>query len=128
MPSNGTWICVDCRYASKYMTLCPYCHEEMLGMGTRWSPPKRSDRRAWKRIKNGEVLWDRRRKRKRNLKDFKIRYEYRRIPIEDPEPIECDHEGCRLMHSYRLFRIERVPGSGKEYTNYNRSPDVDLGG
>ena len=63
MPSNKTYICVKCRFATKHGGSCPSCGEPTLYMGN-WSPPKKNNRRAWKRIGKGEYLWDRRRVRK----------------------------------------------------------------
>ena len=91
----------------------------------KWRAPRRKNDRAWKRVEKGEWDWDRRAKRERRTNDTITRYEKRRVevPLDDEE---CPHECCNLYR--QRYRWERVPGSGKEYTNFNRTPDVDLGG
>ncbi len=102
--SNYTWVCVSCRFVSKSITVCPHCHDGMLCAGKKWSAPKKNNDRAWKRIENGEWLWDRRRVRR------------------------------RARSKNRLYdKISKVKGEGR-YTKFNgwvryhQKPDIDMGG
>lgn len=66
MPSNHyLYVCVPCRSVSKDFSKCQTCGEPCV-LKSRWSPPKKTNGRAWKRIEKGEWLWDRRRVRRHN--------------------------------------------------------------
>lgn len=125
MPSNAMVVCPTCRTGrkSRGAAICPKCGTSELYWGTRTTLPKKNNHRAWRRIAKGETLWDRRKSRHRNLQDTFTKYETRKVAIE-LEPVDCEHECCQMTS---LYRVERVPGSGREMTNYRRTPDVDLG-
>jgi hypothetical protein len=44
-----TYICIPCRFTSKYSGYCPHCREWLLGMYDLDTPKKRDDR-GWKKI------------------------------------------------------------------------------
>ena len=51
------------------------CGEEMVKVWYNWSPPKKSNDRAWKRIAEGDWLWDHRRVRRiRNRPAYIVSY------------------------------------------------------
>lgn len=58
MPQNNTFICIPCRIADKYGGVCKRCGESMRSMGSRWSAPRKTNDRAWKRIEVGDIWWD----------------------------------------------------------------------
>jgi len=63
MPSNHyVHVCIPCRNTVGY-GLCQFCGAERI-VKARWSAPTKNNDRAWKRIENGEWLWDRRRVRR----------------------------------------------------------------
>lgn len=37
---------------------CPVCHTPTIAIDYWWRPPKRTNTRAWKRIANGDWLWE----------------------------------------------------------------------
>ena len=51
--SHSKHVCVQCRSVNK-----PCAHEKIL-LDYRWRSPKKTNNVAWKRIENGEWLWDR---------------------------------------------------------------------
>lgn len=68
------YICVSCRNPSTTTTtsaptdaseppetLCATCGSRVWLRPRNWAPPKKTNDRAWRRLANGEVLWDRRR-------------------------------------------------------------------
>lgn len=85
MPSNYTFVCIPCRvvlkrgnwlsetYKTKYSRyertryygVCPSCKGRMECYGKHWTAPKKNNDRAWKRIANGDTLWNHRKLRKR---------------------------------------------------------------
>lgn len=50
--AHGRSICVTCRSIDKP------CEHEKIQVGYRWRPPKKTDNVAWKRIAEGDILWD----------------------------------------------------------------------
>lgn len=58
-------VCIPCRNPHALTdgdSHCLKCGSDTIYMsGVRWCPPKKNNKRAWKRIANGEWLWDRRR-------------------------------------------------------------------
>ncbi len=61
-------VCVPCRMVKRvqdfyFEPVCPSCMEPMKKMW-RWSPPKKTNNRAWKRIERGDWMWDHRRVRR----------------------------------------------------------------
>lgn len=122
MPSNYTTVCVPCRWVSKGNSQCPIC-KGPVRLFSRISFPKKNNDRAWKRIERGEVKWNRRKTRRRDTRDTVTKFEYEKIPVEEPD---CSHACCTMFRP--AYRSQRVPGSGKEFSNPHRTPDVDLGG
>lgn len=112
-------VCTTCRIYGARGEICTTCKGELKTPPYRWSPPKHRDKRAWKRIENGEWLWDRRRVKRRKTKwrrtkpDQKMVYNYETIP----------HATYRYIK-----RKSRIEGSGKLVTDYRKVPEVDLGG
>jgi hypothetical protein len=83
MPSTHIWnVCITCRNIHPQYTLiedeegnivdriCKVCKGHVSRAPYKWSPPKKRDDRAWKRIANGEWLWDRRRTRRSGWKNY----------------------------------------------------------
>lgn len=99
----------------------------MQYVGPKWSPPKKNNDRAWKRIERGEWNWDRRRVRRRGrwgkrnaAPDTVTVWQYEKIAVE----VDNWYDG-----THTVYRNVRIPGSGREVTNFNRKPhEVDLGG
>lgn len=72
-------VCVPCRNINVQYTVikddddnlvartCKACGGQVVRSPYKWAPPKKRDDRAWKRIANGEWLWDRRRVRRGGL-------------------------------------------------------------
>jgi hypothetical protein len=58
-------VCVECRNPQARTdgdSHCLKCNSKTIYINLQyWSPPKKNNLRAWKRIANGEWLWDRRR-------------------------------------------------------------------
>lgn len=54
---NNTYACIICRVALKGSGQCPGGHASMY-MGTRWRAPKKNNIKAWKKLANGQPLWD----------------------------------------------------------------------
>lgn len=56
-----TFLCVPCRRTAKLTGggTCPSCGRALLNMGTRWRPPRRSDRAAWRLLAAGEANTER---------------------------------------------------------------------
>ena len=50
------YLCLACRVVAQRSSVgqdrpvCPECRVEMRYMGTRWRPPKRRDRKAWRSL------------------------------------------------------------------------------
>jgi hypothetical protein len=74
-----------------------------INFGTRITVPKKSDKRAWKRVLNGEKFWDRRKRRRHANKHGE--------PMWDRRP--------------KKGQNSRFLGWGVKTKN---GPDVDLGG
>lgn len=104
---------------------CPTCGTLLLSAPYRWSPPKHKDKRAWRRIKNGEWLWDRRRVVRSRGKGRDTYKTWENVVVID-EDCDCGDLFCRWRHVRK--HTERVPGSEREVINYSRLPDVDMGG
>ena len=118
-------VCVPCRDVSA-ADPCVKCGEATVRAPYKWSPPRKNNDRAWKRIAKGEWLWDRRRvyRAKKHTRDTYTTYETRRVEV----PHDCAEPYCSWHHEFSgLVRIERVPGSAREVIDYRRSPDVDMG-
>ena len=118
MPSNRTYVCVPCRIARKHSgVVCERCGGPLVEK-YKWSAPKRTNDRAWKRIENGDWFWDHRKTRKSRGPDLVLKFDTIKIPVE-----LIDWQGNPVI----VYRTERVPGSGRYETNYRRLPDIDLG-
>lgn len=122
MPHNTTAVCVPCRYARKGYGPCERCGGPMQYPGRKWSAPKSNNDRAWKRIENGEWLWDRRRVR-RVRSDKRNTITKFKFSVEEVEIPDWLTDGVRIVK-----RKKRIPGSGVEVPNPRRTPDVDMGG
>lgn len=105
-------VCIPCRDANPSMkftedaTIHQACGERLTLSPRKWSPPKRNNKRAWKRIANGEWLWDRRRVRR------------------NPPPAMYYRESWIRPMNYKK-------GQGKVFQDNvptSRGPRVDLGG
>jgi len=63
-------VCIPCRSANPAVVykddvvIHQACGENVTVSPRKWSPPKKTNKRAWKRIANGEWNWDRRRVRR----------------------------------------------------------------
>lgn len=118
MPSNHyMYVCVPCRNVIGHTKACPECGKDRE-LTYKWSPPKKNNDRAWKRIAKGEWLWDRRRVYRnryfRNRQDTVTKY---------------DHEDIEVAYGpHVIIQRKVVPGSEREVTNYGRLPDIDMGG
>lgn len=55
MPSTTKHVCIKHRTVNK-----PCCNEPKVSTHYSWRPPKKNDDRAWRRIENGDWLWDHR--------------------------------------------------------------------
>lgn len=121
-------VCIPCRlYLPKRDEggNCATCKGEVTPTPYKWSPPKHKNVRAWKRIANGEWLWDRRRVRRGYRtrgprSDTRIVYQY--------ETVYVDYEYLGGTVKARIKRRRRIEGSGREVTDYRKKPVVDLGG
>lgn len=126
MPSttNRTRACPNCYVGTNKEIHDCGTETVVVDLGPRINLPRKGNRRAWKRIFNGEKAWNRRKSRgKRGPDTFTVyEWEYYGEPIER----DCDCQCCNMLPPQR--RRRRVPGSGTEKVNYNRKPDVDLGG
>lgn len=47
-------ICVQCRTVG----LIHLCDHDLVLVSSKWRAPTRGNHRAWKRIANGQLLWD----------------------------------------------------------------------
>lgn len=74
MPSTHIWnVCITCRNIHPQYDvikdaddniidrICKVCKGHVSRAPYKWSPPKKRDNRAWKRIERGDWLWDHRR-------------------------------------------------------------------
>ena len=76
---------------------CLACGGQVLRVSAaHWAPPKKTNARAWKRIANGELLWDRRR----------VARAYRRRNQSSPRPLGIGRNG-RLLASARFRPLEQ---------------------
>lgn len=65
MASSGVYVCLDCRVGGK--GLYPACvrgNHRTEFIGKKISIPKKNNVRAWKRMEDGEWLWNRRKSRR----------------------------------------------------------------
>lgn len=125
MPSNSMYACTDCRIGGKNpYPACVAAEHNIVFLGSKISVPKKNNDRAWRRIIDGDKKWNHRKSRRRNTRETITKVVTRRVPI-DPEPVDCDHYWCNNRPG-RFYRTEVI--DRKEVINYNRSPDVDLGG
>lgn len=115
-------VCIPCRLYSPKSDgngCCAICKGEITSTPYRWSPPKRNNLRAWKRIANGEWLWDRRRVR---------RGRRNRGPSSDTKTVrEFVMEWVEVEGRYG-FRKHYIPGTEREVPDDRKKPEVDLGG
>lgn len=124
-------ICVPCHDAAPIIVWKDgaWVHHSCMGRLTsspyNWSPPKKNNVRAWKRIENGEWLWDRRRVRRswRNRgpkNNTKIVY--------DTELVEKEVSHW-ITDSPIIVKVARkIDGTEREVDNYLKKPEIDLGG
>lgn len=101
-------ICIPCRDANPVVNeeFIHNCGERLTASPRNWAPPKKNDKRAWKRIAQGEWLWDRRRVRRNPPKAIYDRRSWVKMPGHKPgQP--------------RIFQDNVPRASG---------PEVDLGG
>lgn len=95
-------VCVPCRKTVHTdFVNCSRCGEALVQSPYRWSPPRKKDDQAWKRIAKGEWLWDRRR----------VQRKARRV----------NRWYAKVKGSGKHMRFI----ARKEY---HQKPDVDLGG
>ena len=107
MPSNGMYVCLDCRVGGK--GLFPACvrdNHRTMYFGTRITVPKKNNDRAWKRIENGELLWNRRKTKVRR----------------------AQAEYWQDLKTYRKNHKGRVWWGRPATGTYLSNPSVDLGG
>ena len=102
-------VCPECR---RFVTWtdekkCATCGGDTVIVPRHWSPPKRSNKRAWKRVANGEVLWDRRRVRR------------------SPPPAVYYKENWVRVPGHKKGQAKHYIGP---YLPSSKGPDVDLGG
>lgn len=124
-------ICIPCRDGNPRVVwsgdiwVHDGCGERLTSSPRNWSPPKKNNKRAWKRIANGEWLWDRRR----------VRRSYRNRGPKSDTRIVFDTEiveqvvGGWLTDKPVTVKVKRnIPGTEREVDNYRKKPVVDLGG
>ena len=107
------YVCIPCRETihTEYPN-CSRCGAPLVQSPYRWSPPRRNDTRAWKRIAKGEWLWDRRRVR-RNPPNASYAM-----------GIDADQVWITLPGHKPHQRKTRL----RNFLPRNVGPDVDLGG
>lgn len=105
-----------------------------MNFGKHWSAPRKKNNRAWKRIENGEPLWNRRRVRrgwKGTAPETIIKDERVKVQVY-PHPEDCDEVICKHFgpNAHRgMWKMEVVPGSEREVTNMHQRPkNIDMGG
>jgi hypothetical protein len=86
---------------------CDVCGGDLFIVPRNWSPPKRRNSRAWKRIAKGEVLWDRRRVRR------------------NPPPAAYYKDNWVKVPGHKKGQHKHYLGS---YVPSSQGPDADLGG
>ena len=50
-------VCPECRTVAPIIITC--AHANKIWVGSKWRAPKKTNDRAWKRIAEGEIQWDR---------------------------------------------------------------------
>ena len=60
-------MCFSCRKSNQMKSVCVTCrtvngscHHEKLVVNYRWRPPKKTNNKAWKKIADGDIWWDKR--------------------------------------------------------------------
>lgn len=52
---TGKSVCVTCREINKS------CEHEKISCGYKWAAPRKTNDKAWKRIADGDIWWDKKR-------------------------------------------------------------------
>lgn len=133
MPSNYTYVCVPCRWVSKQTATCPTCKGSCVSK-YKWSAPRKNNDRAWKRIENGEWLWDRRRVRRGRrgvAPETVVKVQRRKVQVY-PHPEDCDERFCNHFGPnvhWGMWKTEEIPGTRRIVTNMRQRPKhIDMGG
>lgn len=126
MPSNSKYAkaCPECYLGAGLSDKCSKCGGEtkLVYFGTKITVPKKNDKRAWKRVFNGEKLWDRRKVKRAHRGRFSSRRSDTHL-IWDTEKYEFE-----LPSELIVYRVRRIKGSEREVNNYRCLPEIDLGG
>ena len=85
------YVCVTCRVGGK--GIYPNCSRDghdVRMWGKRTTIPKKNNKRAWKRIENGELLWNRRKTKGYRAQVVRVN-KWKICPVVDIEP-EVDRD------------------------------------
>lgn len=88
---SAIYRCGECKFAGT--TECKCRNGEWHHMGPKWRMPKKRNKRAWDRIANGEIWWDRKAiaKKARDESEKSRRYwDYLKLRKRNANSPRCD--------------------------------------
>jgi hypothetical protein len=77
MPSNSQFICIPCRQVFRQTDKCPNCGGAMALRHHKWRAPRKTNRKAWKLIEQGDWLWDKRAVAEKEQRERHRNFEWR---------------------------------------------------
>lgn len=92
-------VCVPCRNPQAVTdgdSHCLKCGSEITYMsGVKWCPPKKNNKRAWKRIANGDWWWDHRR-----VQRIRARWPYQNVWRAERRPTHKPGQETSVQRSW----------------------------